>query len=373
MRDDIQKGLEQDTRLVAEHIPQKMTGPEIEKIATSLKQFMTDNEFSQAQVAKLIGYSRSVVSEFLKGRYQGDLNGIANKIINLMNSVVRKNRRVKNKPFVSTTVAKRIGTLITQTSAFCDDEGKIGLIIGDGGHGKSHCLRQYAEADKNSVYIELDDTMSSISMFSEIAKNLKVDSSGSLSSIAKRLVAALKLRHIIIMLDEASWLKVRHLNQLRQIIVVKAKCPLILSGNSDLLRTISQSSTKRGYESLDQFTSRLMGVLNLDELASDNDGGLYTVEDIRNLYEYGGIRLTSSAVSSLKRICKTPKSGRLRTCSHIVSALHAAKVVDEKRVIDTVEIIAVIDQLKLPIREWLPLIVRDTQRGDELTRVVVSA
>jgi DNA transposition AAA+ family ATPase len=376
MSEDFQKGLEQDARQVAEHVSQELTGPEIEKLAKSLEQFMSDNDFTQAEVARWIGYSRSVVSQFLKCRYKGDISSVANKVVSLINSVARKNKRTKQKPFISTTVAKRIGTLITQTTAFCDDEGKIGLIIGDGGHGKSHCLRQYAQADKNSAYIELDDTMTSGSMFSEIAKKLKVDSSGRLSTIAKRLIETLRPRHIVIMLDEASWLGVRQLNQLRQIIVVKAKCPLILAGNSDLLKTVTQPSTKQGYESLDQFTSRLMGVLNLDDLAGDPDGGLYTPEDIRWLYEYGGIKLSSDAVSTLRRICKTPKSGRLRTCSHIVSALHTAKVVDQKGMIYTADIIGAIRQLQLPVRDWLPLIstvyLKDDKTGQQAKAVIAG-
>jgi DNA transposition AAA+ family ATPase len=372
-KDSIQKGLEQDVRLVAERVPQKLTMPEIEKIAKSLKQFIIDNDFTQGRVARWIGCSQSVVSEFITGRYQGDIDGVGNKIINLMNSVVRKNRRVKNEPFVSTTIAKRIGTLVTQTEAFCNDEGKIGLIIGDGGHGKSHCLRQYTRANRNSAYAELDDTMTSTRLFSEIAQSLKIDSSGTLSAIAKRLVEKLRERQVIIIIDEASGLTVKQLNQLRQIIVVKARCPLILAGNSDLLKTVTQSSVKRGYESLDQFTSRLMGVLNLDELASDNDGGLYTAEDIRNLYEYGGIKLTTGAVKTIKRICKSPRSGRLRTCNHIISALHTAKVVDEKGVIDTAEIIAAIEQLKLPVRVWLPLATMEAADIDDSDSSVAVA
>lgn len=352
---DIQKGLEQDARLVDEHVPTKLTVPEIEKVIESLKQFMTRNDYSQARIARYIGCSSSVVSEFLRGKYLGDIDAVGNKVINLMNSVTRKHRQPKNEPFISTTIAKRIRTIVTQTEAFSGDEGKIALVIGDGGHGKSHCLREYARANRNSVYIELDETMNSTNLFSEIADHLKIDSSGALSAIAKRLTETLRERQVIIILDEASGLSVKKLNQLRQIIVVKAKCPLILAGNCDLLKTVNQSSTKRGYESLDQFTSRLMAVLNLDELACDNDGGLYTAEDVRNLYEYGGIKLSVGAVNTIKRICKTPKAGRLRTCNHIIAALHTAKAVDEKGVIDTPDIIAAVEQLQLPISDWLPL------------------
>ena len=130
---------------------------------------------------------------------------------------------------------------------------------------------------------------------------------------------------------------------------------MVIAGNRHLLGTINQSSARRGYESLDQFRSRLMMILNLDDLAASDDGGLYTVEDVRRLYEYGGISLKKSAIKTLRKICKVPQSGRVRTCSHIFTALHQSKlVVDELGYIDTELILAAINQLGLPVMQYLP-------------------
>ncbi len=277
--------------------------------------------------------------------------------MNFINSFGRREKRVRNKPYIETTVAIKIATLIKQTEAFSDDEGKIGVIVGDGGHGKSHCMREYAEANKNTIYVELDDAMYSTMIFAAIAKKLHIPSYGSLAAVTRRLIDKLQNRNVIIMLDEAAGLGVKQLNQLRQIIVVKCRCPLILAGNSDLLKTIMQPTTRRGYESLDQFTSRLMGILNLDDMAARKDGGLYTAADIRQLYEFGGVSLTGDGVDTLRKICKAPRSGRLRTCSHIVAALHTAHVVTKRGKIDSALIIAAIRELDLPVRVRLPLAV----------------
>lgn len=348
----IQRGLEHDARLVEERIPMAQKS---KKLAAKLAEFMAQQEYSQRKIAKMIGVSPAVISLYLKGKYKGNLGDINNKVVHLINSITRREKRVKNKPFIDTTVAKAIGTLITQTEAFGDEEGKIGLVIGDGGHGKSHCMRQYAEANKNTIYVELDDAMTSTLIFAEIAKMLGIDSSGSLAIVTRRLIENLQNRHIIVMLDEASSLSVKQLNQLRQIIVVKARCPLILAGNKHLLSTVMQPTTRRGFESLDQFTSRLMGILDLDKIATDKGGGLYTADDIRKLYEYGGVRLASGAVKTLQKIARTPRSGRLRTCSHIIAALHTSHVVDERGVIDSELIIAAIEQLDLPVKVYLPM------------------
>jgi len=366
----IQKALEQDAQRISERIPIDMTKQKAKQVASSLQAFMKDHNFSQAKIATSIDVSSSVISQFLAGKYKGNLEDLINKIVHLINSVTRREKRVRNKPYIETTVARRIATLITQTEAFSDDEGKIGLVVGDGGHGKSHCLRQYAEANKNTIYAEFDDAMTSTLMFADIAKKLGIDSSGSLATVTRRLIDNLQNRHIIIMLDEASSLSVKQLNQLRQIIVVKGRCPLVLAGNRHLLKTVMQPPTRRGFESLDQFTSRLMCILDLDSLASNKNGGLYTVDDIRKLYEFGGIRLTKDAIGTLRRISRTEMSGRLRTCSHIIAALHTVSVVDKTGSIDANLIIAVIEQLDLPVKVRLPLATRDTaEEGKEIPAI----
>jgi DNA transposition AAA+ family ATPase len=356
MKDNlIQQGLEQDARRVRERILMGYKHEKAQDAAKDLKAFLIDHDWTQAGVAAKLGVSTAVINQFLQNKYKGNIDELVNKVVHLLDSFERKERRVKNKPFIDTSIAKKIHTLIVETEACSDDEGKIGIIAGDAGHGKTACLKEYAKANRNTIYVELDDAMNPTTMFNEIAERLGVGEIGSLAVITRRLIEHLQNRHIIVILDEASGLKVKQLNQLRQIIVVKCKCPLILAGNNDLLKTILQPSNHRGHESLDQFTSRLMYILNLDELASNKDGGLYTPEDIRRLYEYGGIRLTTDGVKTLRKICKTPKTGRLRTCSHLIAALHTAGVVTKTGQIDSELIIAAIDQLNLPVRTRLPV------------------
>lgn len=281
---------------------------------------------------------------------------------------IKKGKR----PFVQTTVAWKIGSLITQTDAFSGDEGKIALIIGDSGHGKSVCLKQYSEANKNTIYVQLDQAMRSSLIFSEIARAVGVDTFSWLSRISASVIRKLRERHVIVILDEASSLKVPQLDLLRQIIAVKSRCPLILAGNSDLQKTIMGPTVKKGYAALDQFRSRLMAVLNLDEMAIDDNDGLYSAKEIRRLYEYGGIRLTNSGVTTLKRICMTPGTGRLRTCTHIVTALHTSNVVTSKGFIDGSLIIAVIEQLDLPMRSLLPIAAMESAAGEDAEQSIVK-
>ncbi len=358
---DLQKSLEHEAQRIEERIP--MTEKATNKLANRLRQVMAEREFSNTHIAKALGVSSSVISQFLNHKYKGDTVTLANKVKHYIDSITRKERRSSGKPaFVDTTVARRIGSLISNTESFSDDEGKIGIIIGDGGHGKSHCMRAYAKSNKNTVYVELDDAMSMRTVFGEIAAQVGLEGYGTLDSITRRLIDNLRHRHIIIMLDECSGLSVGMLNKLRQVIVVKSRCPLILAGNHGLLNTINQPTTRRGHESLDQFTSRLMAILNLDEVHTATGGGdLYTLDDIRKLYEYAGVKLVGGAADALRKICRTPRSGRLRTCSHIISALHSSGIVRRTKQITAKLIIDAIVELDLPVRVRLPL---DTYRKE---------
>jgi DNA transposition AAA+ family ATPase len=364
---DIQKGLEKDARLVTERMPMDSSQLNARQKAASLREFMEARKYSQGDVAGMLDVSVTMINHFLAGKYKGDLETLINKVVNLINSVTRRERRIKNKPYIETTVAKRIAELITHTVTFSDEEAKIGLVVGDGGHGKSVCLKQYAEANKNTVYIEMHAAMTSRSLFAELAKKVGIDSSGNLDSIAERLIGNLQNREVVMMIDEASGLTVKQLNQLRTVIVVKSHCPLILSGNNHLLTTVMQPTVRRGFESLDQFTSRLMYILDLDAMAADKDGGLYTVEDVRKLYEYGGVRLAGDAIKALRKICMSPRSGRLRTCSHIISAILTARLVGKGGQIEARHIIGAIEKLRLPVRVWLPIRGADQQDEDENT------
>ena len=100
---------------------------------------------------------------------------------------------------------------------------------------------------------------------------------------------------------------------------------------------------------------------------------LEQTEGIRKLYEFGGIRLERDAVGTLRKICRTPRSGRLRTCSHIIAALHTARVVDEAGLIDAKLIIAAIDQLDLPVKVYLPISGRGSIKSSDADQVEQKA
>jgi DNA transposition AAA+ family ATPase len=369
---DLTQNLENDSRLVLVHAPAAGDAAELAAFVVSVREYMTERGISQTQLADRIDVSKSAVCNFLNGNYTGDVAGLAQKVAFFVNAEYRRSRRDIGPGFVETTVALKIKSLIARVESFGDEEGRIGVIIGDAGGGKSACLRAYADADKAAVLVSHDSAQRVHGLLDAIARASGgfVGCNASLSLARARLVELLERQRRVILVDEASSLRAKDLDKLRTVICIRCKCPLILAGNNDLLRTIRENSDKGGYASLDQFNSRLIGVLNLDELAaSGDDGPLYSAADLRKLFEFGGVRLTGDAVDALGRICRTPKSGKLRTCRDIIRALHSATRVIESGRIDAASIWAAVEQLRLPVADWLPVVCR---KGRALSRAATA-
>ena len=367
---DILKALEQDAFYGEVRMPEldeQVTEAQAKIFGDSLRDWMAERKLSQTAVAEKTGVSTAVISQIVRAKYPGDTKLVIQKLTAFMDTFDRKARVERGKGFVETSVAKRVFTIIKQTQILSDDdEAKIGLVIGDAGHGKSECLKQYAKVYFNSsVYVELDDTMTSAAMFAAIAAALRIDAAGGLKALTQRIVKHYRGRDMIFILDEASGLNPHKLNQLRQIISVRCKCPLILAGNAHLKSTLAQSTERRGNECLDQFNSRVMAKLDLDKITSiPGGGGYYTAEDIKRLYEYGGITLTKEAVRKLRAICMTPQTGRLRTCSVVIAAMHRMSKIVNAGFITEENVIKTIRDLGLAVEEKLPFLV-DTERPAE--------
>jgi DNA transposition AAA+ family ATPase len=328
----------------------KLNNNQIEAVRRQLLELAESGRYSYGDIVAATGISRTVLSEFAHGKYRGDNAKQAAILADHFETITLREGH-HSKDYVHTTVAGWIERLIRQCVAYSGAEGKIGVITGDGGHGKSVCCREYAQMHPNCIYVMLDDCMLTKGVFAAIAREVGSVSSGPNERVSHALVERIRDRDMIVILDEASSLGVSTLNRLRQIIVVRGKTPLVLVGNEDINRTLSQPTTRYGFESLDQFTSRMTARVNLDELAKAEK--VYTQDDIRTLFDYQGKRLSDEAVETLITICRSRRSGRLRVCSHVIAALHTSEAVGD--VITTEHILAAIRQLGLPSAAWMPL------------------
>lgn len=363
----IQKWMSMEATKIVVRIPRNINdADEVRLFIEAVKKFIAETGVSQQALATEIGVSGTALSQFLAGKYPGKTESVIKGLGEFINRSCRRARRSKEPDYVETTVAKRILAAIRVTEQFTTArEGRICLIVGDSGHGKTKCLEQYAAVNPLARYVKLCDKMSAAAMMSRIAAAMKLDAGGGLKTLVDELTIHLSNRELTIILDEAAGLDVGRLNLLRQVIV-ESGCTLILAGNTHLLKTISEPTGKRGNECLDQFRSRMLTSLNLDEMAqqSPRDGGLYSVEDIRRLYAEGGIRLTKDAEGLLLSIAKCPETGRLRTCSVVVASINTSRQARDGRIAEISDtlIIDTISQLGLPVGPYLPMAIEAARK-----------
>ncbi|HOQ06028.1 MAG TPA: AAA family ATPase, partial [Anaerohalosphaeraceae bacterium] len=253
--------LEQEARKVLVGMPNMESKDEVRHFCNKVIAFCDQYGITRGELAASIGVSLAALSQFLLGKYEGDSKKIAARLVDYMNRTAKRAERKKESPYVETTIAKAIFAVIKQAESFTQPgEGRIAVIIGDAGHGKSICLRQYAAVHPAAIYVKLDDTMTSVAMFAAIAAAMDLDSYGGMKTLTSRIREHLLKRERTLLLDECSGLTVAKLNQLRQIIGENGST-LILAGNNQLLKTIQSDAARKGNETLDQFRSRGIPVL----------------------------------------------------------------------------------------------------------------
>lgn len=193
---------------------------------TLLKQYMQEQNLSQAQVASQLNKSPTVISQYLNGVYKGDVASVDKAVEQLVNRNIEKAKDVKT-DFVMTKTAGRI----LETCALAHAMNDIYLVIGEAGLGKTMALKQYVAQNPNVIMIEIDPTFSVKVLLTELCNKLGIVITGSKSNhhMMDLIVEKLKGSERLLIVDEAELLAYKPLEILRRI-HDKAGIGLILSG-----------------------------------------------------------------------------------------------------------------------------------------------
>lgn len=115
-----------------------VTPEQIRQVAADVQLFIERTDYTGKSVATANGYSASVISQFLKGTYDGDNATLALQLDSWLIEAEQKASRPRPTQFVWTNVARAI----EGTASYCLDEGTIGLIYGPdtSGLGKTTAL-----------------------------------------------------------------------------------------------------------------------------------------------------------------------------------------------------------------------------------------
>ena len=184
-------------------------------------------ELSQAQVAREINYSSPVLSAYRSGTYRGDVEKLEGAIIQWLARQARARER-KRVPVVETDDLRRI----TNAVQIAHTEKDIALIIADAGAGKSTAASWYAKNnEKATVLINVVSGMNRRMLVQEIARQLSLDTVRiPVNTLIKNISDTLLERDMVVILDEADYLKADALEFTRRLVYDLGQSGLVLIG-----------------------------------------------------------------------------------------------------------------------------------------------
>ncbi len=130
-----------------------ITYTEAQSLAQKINNYILTNRSSIANVAKLIGYSRTTISRYLSGKYDSDPTDLENKLAEFLAHETGEAVEVS-------APAQELGAKTGQTPVFyesrdakavlgvcqsCQEYIGLGIVVARSGYGKTYSLRQYAK------------------------------------------------------------------------------------------------------------------------------------------------------------------------------------------------------------------------------------
>ncbi len=165
---------------------------------------------TQSEIAKALGVSDPQLSQFMSGTYTAP-HKIVPKIQQLVNIILKKEVAPKEPGFKPTSVSKAVINLIT----YCHIQGKIGVVYGDAGIGKTMAVKEYKRKNSNAIVITISPCYSNITGVNElIAEELKIKERIS-RRVYSEAVDKLRGSNKVLIVDEAQHLTTRVINHLR--------------------------------------------------------------------------------------------------------------------------------------------------------------
>lgn len=288
------------------------------RVMDAFSEYIAGVGIAPRDVARQLCRPRAItISDLLRGVYSGDADGHIRKLNIWMEQHARASSAQLTDAFVTTKVA----TTILNVARLTAENQTCSIVVGPTGIGKSRCAQAIRETFVGSIYIRVMNGYHhprglgmALAEQTGVRKRTTVASRAS-ASVLERVIEVLKDTHRLIILDEAQLLTDAALSAMRDVHDCTG-CPFMLLGTKDLLERIQRNvGPDHG-----QLYSRFDIVTHVTQGCDVYNGGkaLFTVEDIRKLYQVTPIRLASDAAQYLKDVANYLGSGSLRRCKMLL-------------------------------------------------------
>lgn len=219
--------------------------PQQEKIAdvrAKVRTIVESSDVTYAAVAREAGISTSVISQFIKGEYRGDNNGVAAKISVWLDN---RNRRANDMPVAPDFIPTRTVKQIWDALQYAQLAQCITVIYGNSGVGKTRALQQFAADRPNVWLITVSPSRSSLSeCLYELALELGIgDAPRRSGQLGRAIRRKLRGTNGVVLVDEADHLDYSVLEELR-ILQEETGVGLALIGNHQVYGKLTGGNSR---------------------------------------------------------------------------------------------------------------------------------
>jgi len=317
MTDDLTQLISKDRILMAAWmLPNEgaLTDSQRRQALENFERYMRAHGLTPADVGRQLGKPRATtIGELLKGKYRDKADAYIRKLNFWVEQDARRRKAALADNFVSTKVARDMLTV----ARLVVENQTMGLVLGPTGIGKTRCALALRDKYVGSIYLRvMIGYHHPKGMTLALAGELGVRQTSSAHAAKhqtqlERVLDALADSNRLIMIDEAHALQDPAIELLRDIHDV-AGAPILLLATRELHdRIVRNADPDRG-----QLYSRFDVIHHLTEghdLYVDGKP-LYTLDDVRALYDEPPVRLAPDAASFLQDVANQLGYGSLRRC-----------------------------------------------------------
>lgn len=302
-----------------------LTSADQEAVRQDVLEYCNDHNITDAKLARQVSYSPSVISQWLKGKYEGDNETVTRAINHWMEEDFKsRNARVQVN-YVSTRVAEEMHGAV-QAGV---EMNMMVALIAPGGAGKT-TLMQTLSQRKRGFLIYGHEDMSPHSFYSDVAVacGARLESGRARNNdLLRAIVGKLKGTRRILFIDEGHRIPKLCFARVRTVYDMTG-CTIVLAGTSEMLGMINDRAAERG-----QLASRFIVYNATDATGTSWKGGgsqadqqpLWTVEEIAALYDKTGVKFHPAALQMLWAIACDPNGGTIREVKRIVDVIVKTK------------------------------------------------
>lgn len=320
--DSILDRLAQEARIMhkARMLPQ--SGPlkpeQTEQVRQDFIAFTRENNISHKTVSRALGggFSKSTISLWLSGKYDGDVDRVTRAINQWMEdeAVARAFRRPDG--FVETEVV----TKMLAAMKMARTQGTMALIHGPAGVGKTMTAEAAATVFQGSIYVRvMQATRRGPGLIAEIATLLGLSTRNSGWRVQKSVIDELKGTNRMLIIDEVHQLHEKGYEAVRDLHDA-AGIPIILIGTVDACKHVTDITQHFG-----QFSSRIAVRCDITEeaLRPNSPKPLFSLDEVMRVFDGGKVRLSRDGGRYLQMIANVPGLGGLRICDRIMRVVYS--------------------------------------------------